>query len=88
MGRTIADALREEGLKKGIKEGMEKGRKVGEIRARRQTLLRQLRKRFEELPPETVDTIETTDDIGQLDRWLDQVVTAQSLEQMKIVPPK
>jgi hypothetical protein len=84
MGRTIADALREEGLKKGLKQGI----KRGETRARRQTLLRLLRNRFGDLPPEMVDTIETTDGIEQLDRWLDQVVSARSLEQMKIGPPK
>jgi predicted transposase YdaD len=88
MGRTIADALREEGLKKGIKRGREEGRKEGEIQAGRRTLLRQLRKRFGDLPPETVEIIETMDDIEQLDGWLDQVVSARSLEQMKIGLPK
>jgi predicted transposase YdaD len=83
MSRTIADALREEGLKKGLK----KGRKEGEIRGLRQALLRQIRKRFGELSPEIVDTIEATQDINQLNTWLDQFVTARTLEQMKISPP-
>src|SRR5262249_21771013 len=82
MGRSIADALREEGLKKGLKEG----RKEGEIRGRKQTLLRQLRNRFGELPPETVDTIKAAEDIKQLDAWLDRVVSARTLGQMKIGP--
>jgi hypothetical protein len=79
MGRTIADELREEGIKKGRKEG--------EIRGRRQTLLRLLRKRFGEVSPQIVDTIEATEDIKQLDTWLDRVLTARTLEQMKIVRP-
>jgi hypothetical protein len=83
MSRTIADALREEGLKKGLK----KGRKEGEIRGLRQALLRQIRKRFGEVSLEIVDTIEATEDINQLNTWLDQFVTARTLEQMKISPP-
>ena len=43
--------------------------------ALRSTLLRQLRRRFGELPPATVRTIETTEDIDRLDAWLDRVVT-------------
>ncbi len=84
MGRTIADALREEGVKKGRKEG----RKEGEVKARRETLLRQLRKRFRAVPPDTLERIEATEDIKQLDAWLDRVVTASTLEQMRIAPPK
>jgi hypothetical protein len=74
MGRTIADELREEGLKEG------------EVRALRQILIRLLRKRFRKVPQETIDTIDATEDVKQLDAWLDRFVTAQTLEQMKIGP--
>ncbi len=82
MGRTMADVLREEGLKKGLKEGIKKG----EVRALRQILIRLLRKRFCEVPQETMDTIDATEDVKQLDAWLERFVTAQTLEQMKIGP--
>lgn len=84
MGRTIADALREEGMKKGLKEGRQKG----EIRARQQILLRQLRSRFGELPLEIHETVESTQDVRQLDKWLDRLLTAATLEQMRINPAK
>jgi hypothetical protein len=76
MGRTIADALREE------------GQKAGEIRAHRQILLDLLQQRFGEVPPEMLDRIATTDDIKQLDVWLHRVLTAPTLAQMKIDPPR
>ena len=82
MRRTIADALREEGMKKGLKEGIKKG----EVQALRQTLLTQLQQRFGEVPPETRDRIAATEDIKQLDAWLHRFVTASTLKEMKIAP--
>jgi len=72
MGKTIADALRDE------------GRKQEALRTRRNTLLRQLRKRFEVIPTVTVDTIETTRSVRQLDQWLDRFATAKTLEEVGI----
>ena len=67
MGRTIADELKEEGAR------------IAEVTTRQQTLLRQLKRRFGEVPTSIAATIESTRDVQQLDRWLDQVVTAESL---------
>ncbi len=64
MGKTIADELKEEG---GIAKS-------------KQTLIRLMKRRFGEIPPSIVATIETTHDVRQLDDWLDQVVTAESLD--------
>jgi hypothetical protein len=72
MGQTMAEYLKEEGMK------------VGEVRALRQALLRQLRKRFPPLPEALVQTIETTEDVDQLNQWIDRVVTAKSLAAMRI----
>jgi len=64
MGKTIADELKEEGM----------------IERSQQTLIRQLRRRFGEIPEEMACTIETTRDMAELELWLDNVVTASSLE--------
>jgi len=69
MGRTIADELKDE----------------GRVEATRTSLLRLIRQRFGELPRETVDRIETTDDLDQLNAWLDRFVAAETLEDMGIV---
>ena len=72
MGKTIAQELEERGMERG------------ELRARQTTLSRQLRKRFRDLSAEVVQTIEATEDIAQLDEWLDRVVTAKSLRDVGI----
>jgi hypothetical protein len=78
MGDTIADMFMEKGHRKGKKEG--------QLEARRQILLRQLHKRFREVPPEIRETVESTKDVKQLDLWLDRVLSAQSLDQLRISP--
>jgi len=56
MRRTIADELKEE----------------GGIETRQQTLIRQLKRRFRDLPEEMVSTVRATNDAEQLDAWLDR----------------
>ncbi len=76
MGKTIAEELKEEGKKEGMSEGM--------LRARRQTLIRQLGKRFGHVPEEISRAIEAMRDAGELDRWLDNVVTAETLSDVGV----
>lgn len=72
MAKTIAEALMEEGEWKA------------ERRTRQQTLLRLLGRRFGDLPPDLVRIIESTQEIEQLDEWLDRFVTATRLEDLGI----
>jgi hypothetical protein len=71
MRRTIADQLREE----------------GGIEALQQILIRLLKRRFGDVPDELSSTILATKNPEQLDEWLDQVVTAQALEDVGIEVP-
>ena len=59
-------------------------KKEAAIETRQQTLVRQLRRRFGSVPSELVNLVETTDDVDQLDDWLDHLVTAQTLEELDI----
>jgi hypothetical protein len=68
MGRTIADELRHE----------------TRIEAARETLIRQIRRRFGEVPEETVAVIQSTFDLDRLNGWLDRFATAETLEQIGI----
>lgn len=70
MGNKIVDMFREE----------------GELRGRRETLLRQLRLRFGDLPQAVVDTVERCTDTNELNAWIDRFVTARRLSEMGIVP--
>jgi hypothetical protein len=65
--QTIADMLREE------------GRQAGELRSHQQILVRHLRLRFGRVPRPVEQIIRATSDIARLDRWLDNLVTAQTL---------
>jgi hypothetical protein len=73
--RKIADAFREEGMK------------VASLQTRRDILLRQLRMRFRNVPPKIAAAIAATDDIAQLDSWLNRILTARTLEEMDIALP-
>jgi len=67
MGKTIADELKEEGARDAA------------ISTRQQTLIRLVRRRFGEVPMGVLAAIEAMRDVQQLDHWLDQFVTAESL---------
>jgi hypothetical protein len=72
MGKSFAHEL------------MDKGRKEGRREGRKEALLRFLRNRFGDLPSETIDAINATVSVRQLDAWLDRVSTAQTLAEMRI----
>jgi hypothetical protein len=79
MGRTIAEALRD--------EGRAEGRAEETVRSRQQTLLRLLRLRFRKVPKKVEGVILATTDVAQLDGWLDGVLTATSLSAVGIGTP-
>jgi hypothetical protein len=62
-------------FEKGVVEGFGKG----EIRGRAETLLRQLRKRFGDVPDAMVERLQTAGS-DDLNRWTDAVLDAPSLE--------
>jgi hypothetical protein len=72
MGKTIAQEIEQ------------RGKQTGELHARKTTLIRLLRKRFGVLAPEIEQTIEATEEIAQLDEWLDRFATAKTLRDVGI----
>ena len=79
----IPDDIREEVIEMG-KTMAEHDREVARIESLRATLLRQLQRRFGEIPEDLVTIIEETKDQARLDGWLDQVVTVDRLEDVGI----
>jgi len=65
------------------------GKKIGEQEGARntlrRTLIRQLRRKFDRLPDIMVLRIQTTEDLEQLDNWLDQIISVNSLAEAKQV---
>jgi hypothetical protein len=72
MGRTIAEALRDE------------GRAEEAVQSRQQMLLHLLRVRFRKVPKATEGAILATKDVAQLNSWLEGVMTAASLSDLGI----
>jgi len=54
------------------------------LETRQQTLIRQLRRRFDDVPSEVTRAINATTATEQLDDWLDRLVTARTLEDLDI----
>ncbi len=75
MERTIAQELQEEGRRKGL------------IEARKQTLLRQLRLRFGDVPKAVTADINGCTNVRQLVTWLDNFATANALADVGINGP-
>jgi hypothetical protein len=82
MQVTWADRMKEEGRKAGREEGREEGWEAGALEAKREILLRQLTRKFGPLPEELTARVMTLPSAGQLDAYLDRLLTARSLEEM------
>jgi len=80
MGKSMADVLMERGERKGRTEG----RTEAAIKTRQETLVRQLRKRFGDVPRGVVRAVQATTDVAQLDDWLDRFATADTLDDLGI----
>ncbi len=72
---------REEGIKKGRKEGVKRGVQKGELSDKQKVLIRLLDKKFG-LPAEDKKLILSINNLEQLDAALDEIVTAESLNQV------
>ena len=68
MRRSMADVNRDEGI----------------VLGKRQALLRQLRKRFTQIPDPIEARVEAEQNVDELDRWLDNVITAKRLADVVI----
>jgi hypothetical protein len=82
---TIAEKLRKEGMEQGIEEGIEKGLKEGELKGKlkdkQQVLIRQLSKKYS-LTEQEREHISSITDPDKLDRALDEIVVAETKEQV------
>ena len=73
------DQGRAEGEAKGRAEGEAKGRAEGEAMGRAEVLLKLLRLRFAE-PPADMEQRVREASIEELDRWVERVLSAESLD--------
>jgi hypothetical protein len=72
LGQTIAEMY------------IEQGRLEGEIKEKRATLLRLLRKRFKNLPRKVEARVTATTNMRDLESWIDNILDAESLAEVGI----
>lgn len=82
---NVAEQLIEGGVQKGLAEGLAKGRvearRADRAEARRADLLKLLTKRFGPLPEDVTARVTAAGE-GDLDRWLDRILTAPTLAEV------
>ena len=83
LNSVQTDALRKEVLTTR-RTGADELRDEGELRGKRQLLLRLLRKRFTQIPNLIEARVEAELDMEQLDRWFDNGITAKRLADVVI----
>jgi hypothetical protein len=71
MGKTIAEALIEEGIVKGMERG--------ELKRSRENLLLLLREKYKRVPAAIEAEINATQDIQQLETWMKELIRAKKL---------
>jgi predicted transposase YdaD len=68
--------------RKGLEEGRQEGLKRGEVLTLKRTLLRLLEQRFGPVPPTVQRGVESMRSVQKLERMVDQVLIARSLDEM------
>ncbi|MBF0097995.1 MAG: DUF4351 domain-containing protein [Magnetococcales bacterium] len=74
---------REEGREEGRKEGRKEGERIGAQRGKQEgeanVLLRQLKRRFGQVPAHIAELVATAD-LSQLEAWTDRILDAKTLD--------
>lgn len=71
-----------------FQEALAESQQQGALHNQQRTLLRLLRHKFGEVPEGIVKQIAAADNLEQLDQWLDRVLDAGSLAEMKFTPER
>jgi hypothetical protein len=78
MEVTWADKM----MEKGRVEGREEGLKDGELKGKRETLMRLLTAKFGSVSEKTKSRVQTVESADELDAYLERVLTADSIAEM------
>jgi len=71
-------------FKSALTSAQQQGKQIGE----QQMLIRQLHRKFAQVPPGIVEHINGTSDLEQLDEWLDQIILAHELADIDFKVPQ
>jgi len=84
MGRTIAQALIEEGREIGMEIGMGIGVEKGTIQTKQEDLIELIQFRFQNIRPETNDKICSIQDANRLTALFRHALRANSIDEIEI----
>ncbi|MBC8231512.1 Rpn family recombination-promoting nuclease/putative transposase [bacterium] len=84
MGRTIAQALIEEGMEIGVERGMEIGVEKGMIQTNQERLIELIRFRFQSINPEISDKIRSIRNADRLTALFRRALSANSIDEIGI----
>jgi hypothetical protein len=76
---SFSHRFREEGMQKGMQEGMQEGMQKGMQQGEALALLRQMRRKFGDVPDTARRRVEAAD-ADTLLEWLDRILTAKSID--------
>jgi flagellar biosynthesis/type III secretory pathway protein FliH len=79
QAQELAEAKWAEGLAKGLADGHAKGEIAGQIAAKRDSLLKLLKRAELRLTQAEQERIATCTDLATLDRWFDNALAAETV---------
>ena len=84
MGRTIAQALIEEGMEIGVEKGMGIGVEKGIIQTKQEDLIELIQFRFQSIRPETNDKIRRIQDVDRLTALFRRALRVNSINELGV----
>ena len=92
MAKSMADVMREEGIKAGITEGIEQGKAQGieqgkaqgEMEAKQVAIIKLLTHQFPDIPHTFVEAIHEIQERARLDTLFDQILIATSFDDIDL----
>ena len=88
MAQTAAEFLIAQGIEQGKAQGIEQGEaqgiERGKAQGRQEAILRLLQLRFQNIPETLTEQITAIESLSHLDMLLEQVLTAQSLDEIQV----
>ena len=85
---TVQQSVQEsvqKAVQEAVQKAAQKAAQEASLESQKRVLIRLLRRKFASVPKKVVQKIEATDDLDQLDNWLDQIIVAESLAETELL---
>ncbi|EDN72094.1 hypothetical protein BGS_0263 [Beggiatoa sp. SS] len=85
---TVQQSVQEsvqKAVQEAVQKAAQKAAQEASLESQKRVLIPHLRRKFASVPNKVVQKIEATDDLDQLDNWLDQIIVAESLAETELL---